>query len=90
MLKRQLELGKSRKYGEDNVKHEENQYLNLIDDVLQYGFDEKGRNGMTRAVFGAAMHFSLENNVVPLLTTKKVAWKTCFKELFMVCKWFYR
>ena len=47
MLKRQLEYGKSRKYGEDDVKHEENQYLNLIDDVLQYGFDEKGRNGMT-------------------------------------------
>lgn len=81
MLKRQLELGKSRKYGEDDVKHEENQYLNLIDDVLQYGFDEEGRNGVTRAVFGAAMHFSLQNNVVPLLTTKKVAWKTCFKEL---------
>ena len=82
MLKRQLDNGKSREYNDGNVvKHEENQYLNLIDDVLKYGFDEKGRNGMTRAVFGAAMHFSLENNTIPLLTTKKVAWKTCFKEL---------
>ena len=27
------------------------------------------------------MHFSLENNRLPLLTTKRVAWKTCFKEL---------
>ena len=27
------------------------------------------------------MHFSLENGTLPLLTTKKVAWKTCLKEL---------
>ena len=82
MLKRQLDNSKSREYNDGNVvKHEENQYLNLIDDVLKYGFDEQGRNGITRAVFGGAMHFSLENNTIPLLTTKKVAWKTCFKEL---------
>lgn len=61
--------------------HEENQYLNLIDDIMNHGFEEEGRNGKTKAVFGAAMHFSLEDNKVPLLTTKKVAWKTCFKEL---------
>ena len=30
--------------------------------------------------------FSLENNVLPLLTTKKVAWKTCLRELL----WFVR
>ena len=27
------------------------------------------------------MHFSLENNKIPLLTSKKVAWKTCLREL---------
>ena len=27
------------------------------------------------------MRFSLENNTIPILTTKKLAWKTCFKEL---------
>ena len=32
------------------------------------------------------MHFSLENGTIPLLTTKRVAWKTCLKELF----WFIR
>ena len=82
MFKRQLDNSKSREYNGGNiVKHEENQYLNLIDDILNCGFDEQGRNGMTRAVFGAGMHFSLEDNTIPLLTTKKVAWKTCFKEL---------
>ena len=65
----------------NNSIHEENQYLNLIDDIMTHGFEEEGRNGKTKAVFGSAMHFSLEDNKVPLLTTKKVAWKTCFKEL---------
>ena len=32
------------------------------------------------------MHFSLENGSIPILTTKKTAWKTCLKELIMVYK----
>jgi thymidylate synthase len=47
---------------------------------------EKGRNGNTLSVFGSAMHFSLENGKMPILTTKKTAWKTCLKELL----WFIR
>jgi thymidylate synthase len=66
--------------------HDENQYLNLIKDIINEGSLIEGRNGSTLAVFGSAMHFSLENNVVPLLTTKKIAWKTCLKELL----WFIR
>ena len=62
-------------------KHEEFQYINLINDILQHGSLEKGRNGYTKSIFGAAMEFSLENNTLPLLTTKKLAWKTCLKEL---------
>ena len=27
------------------------------------------------------MKFSLENNTIPFLTSKKLAWKTCLKEL---------
>ena len=44
------------------------------------------RNGKTCVVVGSSMYFSLENNVIPLLTTKKVAWKTCLRELL----WFVR
>ena len=40
-----------------------------------------GRNGNALTTFGSAMHFNLEDNVVPVLTTKKVAIKTCIKEL---------
>jgi thymidylate synthase len=39
-----------------------------------------------RLGIGSAMHFSLENGKIPILTTKKTAWKTCLKELL----WFIR
>ena len=42
---------------------------------------EEGRNGKAKTVFGAAMHFDLSENTIPVLTTKKVAFKTCLKEL---------
>ena len=67
-------------------KSEEYQYLDLISDILEEGTMEEGRNGLTKSIFGAAMHFSLENGTIPLLTTKRVAWKTCLKELL----WFLR
>ncbi len=61
--------------------HEEEQYLQLIRDVLAHGSLERGRNGDTLSQFGAMMRFSLKDGALPLLTTKQVAWKTCFKEL---------
>ena len=66
--------------------HDENQYLLLIKEILENGTMETGRNGKALTVFGAAMHFSLENNTIPFLTTKKLAWKTCLRELL----WFIR
>lgn len=77
MLKRLSEINKVR----DNIYHEENQYLNLIDDILSVNMMEEGRNGNVKSVFGACMHFSLSNNTIPILTSKKVAWKTCLREL---------
>jgi len=65
----------------NGVRHEEFQYLAVIDHLLKEGTVVQGRNGGTIADFGAAMHFSLENGTLPLLTTKRVAWKTCLKEL---------
>ena len=75
-----------RKKNKGTGKSEEYQYLDLISDILEEGTMEEGRNGLTKSIFGAAMHFSLENGTIPLLTTKRVAWKTCLKELF----WFIR
>ena len=65
---------------------EEHQYLDLIKTILENGSDEEGRNGKVRVHIGASMRFSLKNNKIPFLTTKRLAWKTCLKELL----WFIR
>jgi thymidylate synthase len=70
----------------EKFKHEEYQYLNLIENILENGVWEKGRNGKTKSIFGQSMRFSLKDGTIPILTTKKTAWKTCLKELL----WFIR
>ena len=61
---------------------EEQQYLDLIRTILLYGsLETGGRNGTVKSIFGASMRFSLENERIPILTSKKTAWKTCLKEL---------
>jgi thymidylate synthase len=65
---------------------EEKQYLDLISDILYNGSLDEGRNGKVLSVFGKTMRFSLQNNTIPILTTKKVAWKTCLKELLWFIK----
>ena len=66
--------------------HEEYQYLSLIENILNNGCDFESRNGSTKSIFGNMMRFSLNDGIIPILTTKKVAWKTCFKEL----QWFIK
>lgn len=95
MLKVSAKFNNKKRYNLDNYRsdnsqdvneHEEYQYLNLLHDILEHGVMEKGRNGNTKSVFGSSMYFSLENGKIPILTTKKTAWKTCLKELL----WFIR
>jgi len=76
----------SLKKGPDDKYHDEYQYLNLIKDILTHGHMEIGRNGRAQTIIGSSMHFSLENNTIPLLTTKRVAWKTCLRELLWMMK----
>lgn len=59
----------------------EAQYLNLIKHILKNGTKEVGRNGTTYTSIGHSMRFSLNNNEIPIMTTKRLAWKTCLKEL---------
>lgn len=61
-------------------------YNELIKQVLENGEWEEGRNGRTKAIFGHMMRFDLRDGKLPLLRGKKVAWKTCLKELL----WFIR
>jgi len=86
MLKHVVDLNKYKNRDKNQEYHEEYQYLNLIQDILNEGTVEKGRNGFTKCSVGSVMHFSLENNKIPILTTKKTAWKTCLKELLWFIK----
>ena len=70
----------------NKYSHEEYQYINIIENIIENGFWEEGRNGKTKSIFGNSMRFSLKDGKIPILTTKKTAWKTCLKELL----WFIR
>jgi dihydrofolate reductase / thymidylate synthase len=64
------------------INHEEMQYLNLCRDVLQNGVLRGDRTGTgTISKFGAQMRFSLRNNSMPLLTTKRTFWRGVAEEL---------
>jgi|TARA_B100000902_G_C27269999_1_gene895797 thymidylate synthase len=60
---------------------QEFQYLSLLKNIINNGVREKGRNGITYTQIGGMMRFSLKNNQIPIMTTKKMAWRVCLKEL---------
>jgi thymidylate synthase len=64
------------------MAHYEQQYLDLMRKVWTEGAVQRDRTGVgTRALFGATMRFSLADNAIPLLTTKRIFWKTAAREM---------
>jgi thymidylate synthase len=62
------------------------QYQNLLQDILDNGLEKKDRTGTgTISVFGRQIRHKMSEGF-PLLTTKKMAWKTMVTELL----WFLR
>ena len=62
--------------------HPESSYLDLLERVWRSGTPRLDRTGVgTRAVFGETLRFDLSDGTVPLLTTKRVSWKTIVREL---------
>ena len=59
----------------------ESDYIKLVKNILAEGRRVDGRNGTTLVRVGESLRFDLRKGQLPLLTTKKVAWKTCLKEL---------
>jgi thymidylate synthase len=61
--------------------HYEQQYCDLMRQIWTHGDERVDRTGVgTRAVFGATLRFDLSGGQVPLLTTKRVFWKTATRE----------
>ena len=67
--------------GSNIVNVGEYQYLNLVQKIIETGEKKNSRNGEVLSLFGEKMDYSLKNYQIPILTTKKMAWKTCLKEL---------
>ena len=62
--------------------HPETAVLDLMRQVWQTGSERRDRTGVgTRALFGATLRFDLSDGTVPLITTKRVYWKSAVKEL---------
>ncbi len=62
------------------------QYKELLDHILHFGVDKKDRTGTgTKSIFGWQIRHNMKEGF-PLLTTKKVAFKTMVTELI----WFLR
>lgn len=62
--------------------HYEQQYLDLMRRIWLEGDERKDRTGVgTRSVFGATLRFDLSDGAMPLITTKRVYWKTATREL---------
>ena len=62
------------------MRHPEYQYLNLLQELLDHGEKRMDRTGVgTLALFGRQMRFDLSE--FPILTTKRIFWKTAFKEM---------
>ena len=63
-------------------EHYEQQYLDLMRRIWNEGVVQHDRTGVgTKALFGSQMRFSLADNAIPLLTTKRVFWKTAAREM---------
>jgi thymidylate synthase len=61
------------------------QYIDLLQDILDNGTKKETRNGGTISVFGRQIRHDMKTGF-PLLTTKKMAFKTIVTELI----WFLR
>lgn len=65
-----------------SINPEEDNYLNLFKKVIATGTHRNDRTGAgTISTFGERLEFSLKNGVIPVLTTKRVPFKTVAKEL---------
>lgn len=64
------------------MDHPEAAILRLMRRVWVTGSARRDRTAVgTRALFGETLRFDLSGGVVPIMTTKRVAWRTALKEL---------
>jgi thymidylate synthase len=69
-----------------NMNNIDRQYKELLEQIIHFGVEKKDRTGTgTKSIFGRQIRHKMSEGF-PLLTTKKMAWKTMVVELL----WFLR
>lgn len=71
---------------EKNYVSDEHDYLNLCNKIIEKGNERIDRTNIgTKSLFAQHLNFDI-SETIPLLTTKRMAWKHCIEELL----WFLR
>jgi len=67
---------------DEKPRHDEYQYIDELRRIMRHGTQKGDRTGVgTKSVFGTQCRYSLRDNTLPLLTTKRVFWKGILHEL---------
>ena len=88
---RPLEIESRKAYAMEYVKqngvnnHVDEQYLNLVNEILEKGVEKDTRAGKTLSLFGKQLKFNLKEGL-PMLTTKKMFAKGVIHELLWFLK----
>ena len=88
---RPLEIETRKAYAIEYVKqnginnHVDEQYLNLVNEILEKGVEKDTRAGKTLSLFGKQLKFNLKEGL-PMLTTKKMFAKGVIHELLWFLK----
>jgi thymidylate synthase len=81
-----MEISQKENLNDHCVDHDENQYLQLIKQIIHKGVKRSDRTGVgTISIFGAQMRYDLREKF-PLLTTKRVFWRGVAEELLWFVK----
>ena len=86
-----VEILKGKAYATEYVKlrgknnNADNQYLDLVNEIIEHGEAKDTRAGKTRSLFGKQLRFNLKDGL-PMLTTKKMFSKGVIHELLWFIK----
>ena len=62
--------------------YDERKYLDLMDKIIKFGISKPDRTSTgTLSVFGETIKYDVRNNIIPLLTTKKMFFRGIVEEL---------
>jgi len=69
------------------MNKEETQYLELIKEIIETGYDQSDRTGVgTKTLVGTQMKFDLRNDKLPVMTTRRTFFRGAVEELLWILR----